>query len=262
MSSIRKFGIAALAVVPLLGGTFVVANSARAAGPAGPDTCLYGYVWRDAGPDDHVCVPPETRKQAAADNAAHPSHVNPSGGAYGPNTCLQGYVWRDAFADDQVCVPPAARTQARADNAAGPSRRALDAYDMAMKISDGSGVYGDARLQLSPDGSYTFKVHLDNSNGIARQTATVCAVKLLSGEVLAFKVKGDIAGKIKFWDTSKRDWSRTGTSGEVANRWTRIPRNQETTCRVSTSVDADHLIYQIIRGATVIIEVVGLVSSD
>jgi hypothetical protein len=38
-------------------------------GAYGPDTCLQGYVWREAVPGDHVCVTPETRAQAAQDNS-------------------------------------------------------------------------------------------------------------------------------------------------------------------------------------------------
>jgi hypothetical protein len=38
-----------------------------------PDTCLVGFVWREAFSGDHVCVPPDSRSQAAADNAAAPS---------------------------------------------------------------------------------------------------------------------------------------------------------------------------------------------
>jgi hypothetical protein len=32
------------------------------------NTCLQGYVWREAVDGDHVCVTPETRTQAAEDN--------------------------------------------------------------------------------------------------------------------------------------------------------------------------------------------------
>jgi hypothetical protein len=38
-------------------------------GPYGTDTCKQGYVWREAFPGDHVCVPPQTRAQAAEDNS-------------------------------------------------------------------------------------------------------------------------------------------------------------------------------------------------
>ncbi len=33
-----------------------------------PDTCKQGYVWREAIPNDRVCVTPEVRSQAAEDN--------------------------------------------------------------------------------------------------------------------------------------------------------------------------------------------------
>jgi hypothetical protein len=260
MQRIRKFGVALLAAVPLVGGTLIFTHSAQAAGPAGPDTCLYGYVWRDAVPGDHVCVTPAVRTQVTTDNAAHPSHVVPGGGAYGPNTCVQGYVWRDAFAGDEVCVTPATRSQAAADNAAGASHRALDSFSVAGKISDGGDVYGDAQLQLSPDGKYTFKVHLNNANAVARQTSTVCAVKLLNGAALVYQVKGDLNGKLRFWDTSKRDWTRQGTSGEVVSRWATIPRTQDTTCRVSTKIDANQLTGQILEGIATVVAVVVVVA--
>jgi hypothetical protein len=37
--------------------------------PHGPDTCEAGFVWREASPDDHVCVSPEARQQTREDNA-------------------------------------------------------------------------------------------------------------------------------------------------------------------------------------------------
>ena len=87
------------------------------------DRCLSGYVWREARPSDHVCVPPGTRRQAREDNAAADSRRQPGGGASGPDTCRQGFVWREAFAGDHVCVTPATRTQAREDNARASRRR-------------------------------------------------------------------------------------------------------------------------------------------
>jgi hypothetical protein len=85
------------------------------------DTCLDGYVWRQAIPSDHVCVTPAVRSQAAADNAAAPTRINPSG-PFGPNTCKNGFVWREAYTNDVVCVTPATRSEAAADNAAANSR--------------------------------------------------------------------------------------------------------------------------------------------
>jgi len=81
-----------------------------------PGTCITGYVWREANPVDHVCVTPDVRAQAAADNAAASGRVVPVG------TCINGYVWREASATDHVCVIPAVRSQAAADNAAASSR--------------------------------------------------------------------------------------------------------------------------------------------
>jgi hypothetical protein len=90
----------------------------------GPDTCVSGYVWRDASSSDHVCVTPDVRQQTSSDNALAPRRRNPSGGPYGPDTCLVGFVWRDAFSGDHVCVLGTTRSQAAADNAAAKSRRA------------------------------------------------------------------------------------------------------------------------------------------
>lgn len=41
----------------------------RTGGPYGPDTCISGYVWREAVANDRVCVTPAVREQAARDNS-------------------------------------------------------------------------------------------------------------------------------------------------------------------------------------------------
>jgi hypothetical protein len=86
------------------------------------DTCKEGFVWREARPGDHVCVTPETRRQAAEDNRLAAGRRDPAG-QYGPNSCRVGYVWRDAFENDVVCVTPGTRRQARADNDRASGRR-------------------------------------------------------------------------------------------------------------------------------------------
>jgi hypothetical protein len=91
--------------------------------PYGPDTCKSGFVWREAVPDDHVCVPPASHDAAAQQNGAAAGHRLPAGGPFGPDTCVSGFVWRDAFSGDHVCVTPAERQQAANDNAQAPSRR-------------------------------------------------------------------------------------------------------------------------------------------
>ena len=89
----------------------------------GPDTCIQGYVWRDAFPGDHVCVTPDRRDQAADDNRQAAARREPGGGAYGPNTCRQGFVWREARQGDVVCVTPRVRTLTAQDNAQSAARR-------------------------------------------------------------------------------------------------------------------------------------------
>ncbi len=91
--------------------------------PYGPDTCVDGFVWRDAVPGDHVCVPPGTRAETAQENSLAGIRRNPAGGPYGPDTCMMGFVWRDAFPGDHVCVPGESRARAAQDNAHAAERR-------------------------------------------------------------------------------------------------------------------------------------------
>lgn len=82
----------------------------------GRGTCARGYVWREAIPSDHVCVPPQVRDDTRRDNAQAATRRNPAGGPYGPDTCLSGFVWREAYQGDHVCVTPRVRSQAAQDN--------------------------------------------------------------------------------------------------------------------------------------------------
>jgi hypothetical protein len=107
---------------PDQGTMITLTGTGTGTGP--PDTCLQGYVWREAVPGDHVCVTPETRAQAAQDNSLAASRRSPTGGAYGPDTCLQGYVWRGAVPSDHVCVTGETRAQTAEDNSLAASRRA------------------------------------------------------------------------------------------------------------------------------------------
>ena len=122
MTPIRRTAAAVLAAVsciisPVLAGGPVQAHITLAI------SCKDGYVWREAGPSDHVCVTPEKRAAARRENAAAASLVDPSG-AYGPQSCIAGFVWRSAFAGDYVCVKPARRDDVARENALGPSNRA------------------------------------------------------------------------------------------------------------------------------------------
>jgi CubicO group peptidase (beta-lactamase class C family) len=91
------------------------------------------FVWREARPDDHVCVSVDTRTQTQQENAAAPSRVEPGKNGFGPNACRAPFVWREAFDGDAVCVPVERRTQAKDDNAHAAERRATDT---AAKVQD------------------------------------------------------------------------------------------------------------------------------
>jgi hypothetical protein len=102
----------------------IAAPGIAVADPAyGPDTCISGFVWRNARSGDTVCVTPAVRDQTAQENQLASQRVDPNGGPYGPDTCKQGFVWREAFGGDHVCVTTASRTQAANDNAAAASRK-------------------------------------------------------------------------------------------------------------------------------------------
>jgi hypothetical protein len=93
--------------------------------PYGPDSCQQGSVWREAFEGDTVCVTPDRRDQAFADNAAAESRREPKGGVYGPHTCQSGYVWREARPEDLVCVTPETRTLTAAENAQANQHRVV-----------------------------------------------------------------------------------------------------------------------------------------
>lgn len=120
----------AVLAIPVTGlaAMLVIANAMPAAAdplPYGPDTCINGYVWREARPGDTVCVTPGTRDQIAAENADAGANRDPSQ-AYGPQSCAQGYVWRQAFDGDTICVTPGVRSATLADNAAADTRKAAN----------------------------------------------------------------------------------------------------------------------------------------
>ena len=86
------------------------------------DKCKSPYVWRQATPDDHVCVTQATHEKTLQDNSLAPSRRDQKGGGYGADTCLSGYVWRDSFEGDHICVMPDIRDQAAQDNRDAASR--------------------------------------------------------------------------------------------------------------------------------------------
>lgn len=95
--------------VLLVGAILAMWQSVSSAAP-----CPTGLIVREAAPGDLVCVTPDSRRRAAADNARAPLLWVP--GPFGPKTCAMGYVWREAFASDLTCVTPVVRTATLQEN--------------------------------------------------------------------------------------------------------------------------------------------------
>lgn len=110
--------------VLIVAAVILAAFAALPSAASANDGCRQGFVWREAFPGDHVCVTPDVRAQARADNAQAAYRINPTNHDYGPDTCIGGYVWREASRSDHVCVTPDIRAQAARDNAAAGSRLA------------------------------------------------------------------------------------------------------------------------------------------
>jgi hypothetical protein len=162
--TVRIRRVAALLAAALsLTTALTISSSAMAAGDWGPDTCLEGFVWREAAPADHVCVTGAVRAQTAYDNSQAAARRSPIGGAYGPDTCIMGYVWREAFSGDHVCVTGATRTQAQADNAqAGARRNSLVLWRSTYTIPPACS--GDICTITSTDNIPRFALHADHVN--------------------------------------------------------------------------------------------------
>ncbi|MEM6900684.1 MAG: hypothetical protein AAF583_13030 [Pseudomonadota bacterium] len=77
--------------------------------------CAEGFVWREAGTSDYVCVTPRGRAFAQEENAQSDSR-RLSPGSRTDLACKTGFVWREAFDGDYVCVSPARRSAVSAEN--------------------------------------------------------------------------------------------------------------------------------------------------
>lgn len=73
----RLFGWLVALAAAIVATTILGPAPPASAGEFGPDTCRQGWVWREAVPGDHVCVSPQTRSQAWADNGQAGSRVAP-----------------------------------------------------------------------------------------------------------------------------------------------------------------------------------------
>jgi MmpS family membrane protein len=135
--------------------------------PYGPDTCIQGYVWRNARDGDTVCVTPAVRDRTAAENANPNANKDPNG-ANGPQSCKQGFVWREAFDGDTICVTPDERAQTKADNAAAESR-----YQRNQPGSPGT-PQGQSNVVFEITGSGTvYSIDIDPGGRVATENTAV-----------------------------------------------------------------------------------------
>jgi hypothetical protein len=82
--------------------------------PVNAAPCPAGLVIREASPGDLVCVTPDSKRRAAAENARAP--LLWVAGPFGPKTCATGYVWRQAFTSDLTCVTTDVRSATLLEN--------------------------------------------------------------------------------------------------------------------------------------------------
>ncbi|MGI5490918.1 hypothetical protein [Microtetraspora malaysiensis] len=139
---------AAIAGLSLAVPAAILAAPASAATPdPGPETCLQGYVWREARTSDLVCVTPEVRTRTAQENRTKAARW--TDGAYGPHTCLTGFVWREAFTGDDVCVPREIRDETLDANRTSSDRKVLARLWISTYQPNGPGTI--PRIQVNGD---------------------------------------------------------------------------------------------------------------
>ena len=114
LASLAAFLTALTGLLAVLSGWFITKEAPHPAVKS--ETCIPAYVWREAVPDDHVCVTSKTHLQTLEDNMLAGQRRDPKGGPFGANTCQSGFVFRDAFDGDQVCVTVETRTNVALDN--------------------------------------------------------------------------------------------------------------------------------------------------
>jgi hypothetical protein len=175
---------------PLFVLTASLVSSAAWSGP--PVPCPVGLVWREATPDDFVCVPPATRERTRQENDRAAQRHETGPGASGPDTCHQGFVWRNAFPGDRVCVRPEERDQVAVDNRTSAQRTSpLQQGPHGPNVCRAGSVWRGARpgdvVCVSPERRE--QAHRDNALAASRRGNDVC----LPGFVWRGAVYGDVA---------------------------------------------------------------------
>jgi hypothetical protein len=221
----RRLVAALVGSATVAAGVAALPGTAHAAGPAGPDSCLYGYVWRDTAPWDHVCVEPSSRDQAWFDNGEAWARVEPGQGDW----CRAGFVWREAWDGDHVCVTPDVRDRTWDENARAANRRALDhwSYDwgpVQLGVRGNGFVEGLMVIHLEPSGGYVFHGRMRNTATTARMAGFSCQMRLRDGSTVSWEVLGYMAGGIggHVGRDQTAEWYSAGSHPWIAEHWTAV----------------------------------------
>lgn len=104
------------ASLPARPGQALAARAGRPTYVQGGWVCPPGFVWRNAGKTDWLCVDPVEARRIEQENRYAPaSWAAEPDGTY---TCRPGLVPRDAFKGDSVCVDPSRQAVVRRMNLA------------------------------------------------------------------------------------------------------------------------------------------------
>ncbi len=225
-----------------------------------PDTCLQGYVWREANPSDHVCVTPDVRSQAAYDNSQAAARRSPTGGPYGPDTCLSGYVWRDAFTNDHVCVTPDVRSQAAYDNSQAAARRVGGfIWSDNVVFDGGTPVGGWVSLSVYPNGAYNFSGHFHDSGFTSYDVSVVWVLRTAEGTAFVFTDSGHVQGTLGS-GSRDHDWNVSGTNAAIGAAWPSIVAWNNSRWEARTSLDVGGMfndLKSVVGGVSTVVTVVG-----
>ncbi len=198
---------------------------------ADADLCRNGFVWREAFPNDHVCVIPAIRAQAAADNRMAGARREPNGGPYGPDTCKQGYVWREANPADHVCVAPKTRSQAAADNRAAITRIAAANHEQRLCTLYEHRDYGGASYVLH-NGDILYMIrNPDPDIGVSDGIHRFIYEPSWNDKLSSFKVQGGCT--LTLWEHVNQGgnhWSATSSYSYVGEAWNDKASQADCTC--------------------------------
>jgi hypothetical protein len=81
-----KSATLSVAVLAALGALGAPATAGADPLPYGPDTCIQGFVWREAGPGDVVCVTPAVRSALPSRTRRPARTASPTAVPTGPTT--------------------------------------------------------------------------------------------------------------------------------------------------------------------------------